>query len=74
MGGSANRRQIGLVLSHEDDDLLRAMHKAVDDEMGERGGSITISGYVMRLVRDEAKRLDVLPQAKKAATHAKRSR
>lgn len=53
MSGSTNRRQLGLVLAPEDDDLLRELHAAREEEVGQ---PLALSGYVAWLVREEARR------------------
>lgn len=59
--GSKTLTQFNLVLSREDNDLLRALHSAKEDELAESepGARLSLSGFIMRLVRAEAKRKGV---------------
>lgn len=74
MSGSKNRKQLVLTLSPDDDDLLRAIHEAKAAALAKEGGTITLSAYVMRLVKAEAEKLGIKPGKPAASKRASQKR
>lgn len=53
MADTTNKTQVNVLLSHEAEDLLRALHEAKQEEAGL---TVSLSAYVEMLVRQEGKR------------------
>lgn len=63
MADTANKRQLGILLSKEADGLLRTLHA---EKEREAGLAVPISGYVEMLIRQEAERKGVKAPKRKA--------
>ena len=53
MADTTNKNQVNVLLTHEADDLLRALYDAKQKELGV---SFTLGAYIEMLVKEEAKR------------------
>ena len=62
MADTSDKVQVNVLLTHEADKLLEALHGKEQDAAASIGERLSLSAYVERLVRQEAKRQGVKPK------------